>query len=41
VALLRKGDDPLLYGERRAYRKVLQEAWSGVEMARVTLAGEW
>jgi hypothetical protein len=39
VALLRKGDDPLLYRERRAYLKAVQEAQAGLELARVTLAG--
>jgi hypothetical protein len=32
------GDDPLLYLERRAYLSALQQACSGLENARVTLA---
>jgi hypothetical protein len=36
--LIRAGDDPLLYLERKAYLGAIQDALSGVEAARVTLA---
>jgi hypothetical protein len=39
TVLLPDGNDPLLYRERRAYLKAVQEAQSGLELARVTLAG--
>jgi hypothetical protein len=38
VALIREGNDPLLYLERRAYLNAIQDAIAGVEEARVTLA---
>jgi hypothetical protein len=38
VLLWREADDPLLYLERRAYLKALQDALAGVESARVVLA---
>ena len=38
VALWRKGDDPLLYLERKAYLAAIQDALAGVEAARVVLA---
>ena len=38
VALWKGGNDPLLYGERRAYLKAIQDALAGVEAARVVLA---
>jgi hypothetical protein len=38
VVLWKGCDDPLLYLERRAYLKAIQEALSGVESARVVLA---
>jgi hypothetical protein len=38
VALWKKGDDPLLYLERRAYLDAIQDALAGVEEARVVLA---
>jgi hypothetical protein len=38
VILIRQGDDPLLYLERKAYLGAIQDALSGVEAARVTLA---
>lgn len=38
VALWRKGDDPLLYLERKAYLNAVQDALAGVEGARVVLA---
>jgi hypothetical protein len=36
--VINKGDDPLLYLERRAYLMALQAAVSGLESARVVLA---
>jgi hypothetical protein len=39
VAALSEGNDSLLYRERRAYLKAIQEAQAGLELARVTLAG--
>jgi hypothetical protein len=36
---LKEGNDPLLYRERRAYLKAVQDALAGLELARVTLAG--
>ena len=30
-------DDPFLYLERRAYLEVIQQAWGGIEEARVVL----
>jgi hypothetical protein len=39
VGLLKEGNDQLLYRERRAYLKAVQEAQSGLELARVALAG--
>jgi hypothetical protein len=38
MILIGKGDDPLLYLERRAYLMALQGACSGLESARVILA---
>lgn len=38
VVLWKACDDPLLYLERKAYLKAIQEALSGVESARVALA---
>jgi hypothetical protein len=38
VLRVRQANDPLLDLERRAYLKALQDALSGVEEARVTLA---
>ncbi len=38
VLLWREADDPLLYLERRAYLKAIQDALAGVESARVVLA---
>jgi hypothetical protein len=38
VTLLRKGNDPLLYLERKAYLTAIQDALAGVEAARVALA---
>jgi hypothetical protein len=38
VILVRQGDDPLLYLERKAYLGGIQDALAGVEAARVTLA---
>jgi hypothetical protein len=37
-AIVAKGDDPLLYLERRAYLGALSAAVSGLESARVVLA---
>jgi hypothetical protein len=38
VALWKEGQDPLLYLERQAYLKGIQDALAGVEAARVMLA---
>jgi len=38
VGLWRKGNDPLLYLERKAYLEGIQDALAGIESARVTLA---
>jgi hypothetical protein len=38
VVLIRQGNDPLLYLERRAYLAALRDALAGVEGARVVLA---
>lgn len=38
VALWQKGDDPLLFRERRAYLSAIQDALGGVEKARAILA---
>jgi hypothetical protein len=38
VALWKDGNDPLLYPERKAYLKGIQDALAGVEAARVVLA---
>jgi hypothetical protein len=38
LAVWKEGNDPLLYLERQAYLKAIQEALSGVETARVVLA---
>jgi hypothetical protein len=38
VMLVREGDDPLLYLERKDYLAAIQDALSGVEAARITLA---
>ncbi len=37
VWLWKKGDDPLLYLERKAYLGAIQDALAGVESARVIL----
>jgi hypothetical protein len=39
AALLKDGDGPLLYRERRAYLKGIQDALAGAEAARVVLEG--
>jgi hypothetical protein len=39
AGLLKEGNDPLLYRERRSYRKRVQDALAGVETARAALAG--
>ncbi len=38
VSLWQEGNDPLLYLERRAYLKGVQDALAGLEDARVVLA---
>jgi hypothetical protein len=38
VLVLQEVDDPLLYLERKAYIRAIEDALSGVELARVTLA---
>jgi hypothetical protein len=38
LALWKEGNDPLLYLERQAYLKAIQEALTGIETARVVLA---
>jgi hypothetical protein len=38
VVLIKDGDDPMLYVERRDYLSALQDALAGVESARVVLA---
>jgi hypothetical protein len=38
VALWKKGSDPLMYLERKAYLAAIQDALAGVEAARVVLA---
>jgi hypothetical protein len=38
VVVIKDGEDPLLYVERRDYLSALQEALAGVESARVVLA---
>jgi hypothetical protein len=38
VARWKEGNDPLLYAERKAYLKAIQDALAGVEEARVVLA---
>jgi hypothetical protein len=38
VALWKEGQDPLLYLERQAYLKGIQDALAGLEAARVILA---
>jgi hypothetical protein len=38
VSIWKEADDPLLYLERRAYLKAIQDALAGVESARVVLA---
>lgn len=38
LVLVRQGNDPLLYLERKAYLGAVQDALAGVEAARVTLA---
>ena len=38
VVLWKEGSDPLLYVERKAYLKAIQDALAGVEEARVVLA---
>ncbi len=39
AALLKEGNDPLLYRERRLYLKGIHDALAGVETARAALAG--
>jgi hypothetical protein len=39
AATLKEGYDPLLYRERRAYLKGIQDALAGAETARAALAG--
>jgi hypothetical protein len=39
AGLLKEGNDPLLYRERRAYLKGIQDALAGAEAARAALAG--
>jgi hypothetical protein len=38
VLLWKEGNDPLLYVERKAYLRGIQDALAGVEAARVVLA---
>jgi hypothetical protein len=38
VQLWKRGNDPLLYLERKAYLAAIQDALAGVEAARVLLA---
>jgi hypothetical protein len=38
LAVWKEGNDPLLYLERQAYLKAIQDALTGVETARVVLA---
>ncbi len=38
LALWKEGNDPLLYLERQAYLKAIQEALTAVETARIVLA---
>jgi hypothetical protein len=38
VVLIRAGNDPLLYLERKSYLNAIQDALAGVEAARVVLA---
>ena len=38
VVVVRQGNDPLLYLERKAYLNAIQDALAGVETARVVLA---
>ena len=38
VSLWKDGNDPLLFAERRAYLKAIQDALAAVETARVVLA---
>jgi hypothetical protein len=38
VSLWKKGDDPLLFLERKAYLNAIQNAMAGAEEARVILA---
>jgi hypothetical protein len=38
VLLWKECNDPLLYLERKAYLKAIQDALAGVELARVVLA---
>ncbi len=38
LALWKEGNDPLLYLERQAYLKAIQEALAAIETARVVLA---
>jgi hypothetical protein len=38
VQLWKDGDDPLLFTERRAYLKAIQDALAGLDEARVVLA---
>jgi hypothetical protein len=38
VVVIKDGEDPLLYVERRDYLNALQDALAGVESARVVLA---
>jgi hypothetical protein len=38
LLIIRQGNDPLLYRDRRDYMKALGEAISGLETARIVLA---
>jgi hypothetical protein len=38
LVLWKEGNDPLLYLERQAYLKAIQEALTGIETARIVLA---
>ena len=41
AALLKDGDGPLLFRERRAYLKGIQDALAEAETAPAALAGAW
>jgi hypothetical protein len=38
LVLWKEGNDPLLYLERQAYLKAIQDALTGIETARIVLA---